>query len=75
VGAVIERGRWPEPPIFKLIQQQGRVSDAEMFRAFNMGLGMILVIAAKDVEKAQQLMLELRTVGRLVSAPKTVTIN
>ena len=75
VGAVLERGRWPEPPIFKLIQQQGRVSDAEMFRAFNMGLGMIIVIAAKDVEKAQQLMLELRTVGRLVSGQKIVTVN
>jgi phosphoribosylamine--glycine ligase / phosphoribosylformylglycinamidine cyclo-ligase len=75
VGAMIERGRWPEPPIFKLIQQQGRVSDAEMFRVFNMGLGMIIVIAAKDLEKAQQLMLELRTVGRLVSGQKVVTIN
>jgi phosphoribosylamine--glycine ligase / phosphoribosylformylglycinamidine cyclo-ligase len=75
VGAVLERGRWPEPPIFKLIQQQGRISDAEMFRVFNMGLGMILVIAAKDLEKAQHLMLELRTVGRLVAGQKTVTIN
>jgi phosphoribosylamine--glycine ligase / phosphoribosylformylglycinamidine cyclo-ligase len=75
VGAVIERGRWPEPPIFKLIQQQGRIPDAEMFRAFNMGLGMIIVIAAKDLERAQHLLLELRTVGRLVAGQKTVTIN
>jgi phosphoribosylamine--glycine ligase / phosphoribosylformylglycinamidine cyclo-ligase len=75
VGAVIERGRWPEPPIFKLIQQQGRVSDAEMFRVFNMGLGMIIIIAARDLEKAQHLMLELRTVGRLVAGQKVVTIN
>jgi phosphoribosylamine--glycine ligase / phosphoribosylformylglycinamidine cyclo-ligase len=75
VGAVIERGRWPEPPIFKLIQQQGRISDAEMFRVFNMGLGMIIVIAAKDLEKAQHLMLELRTVGRLIAGQKIVTIN
>jgi phosphoribosylamine--glycine ligase/phosphoribosylformylglycinamidine cyclo-ligase len=75
VGAAIERGRWPEPPIFKLIQQQGRISDAEMFRAFNMGIGMILVIAAKDLDRAQHLMLELRVVGRLVAGQKTVTIN
>ncbi len=75
VGAVLERGRWPEPGIFRLIQQQGRISDAEMFRVFNMGLGMIIVIAAKDVERAQHLMLELRTVGRLVAGQKTVTIN
>jgi phosphoribosylamine--glycine ligase / phosphoribosylformylglycinamidine cyclo-ligase len=75
VGAVLERGRWPEPPIFKLIAQQGRVADAEMFRTFNMGLGMILVIAAKDLERAQHLSLELRAVGRLVAGQKTVTIN
>jgi phosphoribosylformylglycinamidine cyclo-ligase len=75
VGAVIERGRWPEPPIFKLIQQQGRVPDLEMFRTFNMGLGMMVVIAAKDLDKAQHLLLELRAVGRLVAGQKTVTIN
>ncbi|MGL4610960.1 MAG: phosphoribosylformylglycinamidine cyclo-ligase, partial [Trueperaceae bacterium] len=75
VGAVLERGRWPEPPIFKLIQQQGRVSDKEMFRAFNMGLGMMIVVDAKDVEKAQQRLLELRLVGRLVAGQKVVTVN
>ncbi len=75
VGAALERGRWPEPPIFKVIQQQGRISDAEMFRVFNMGLGMIIAIAAKDLERAQHLMLELRTIGRLVAGQKTVTIN
>ncbi len=75
VGAALERGRWPEPPIFKLIAQQGRISDAEMFRTFNMGLGMIIVIAAKDLDRAQHLMLELRAVGRLITGQKTVTIN
>lgn len=44
LGATIRRGTWPEPPLFALIQQQGRVSDAEMFHVFNMGLGMLVIV-------------------------------
>jgi len=44
---------WPEPPpIFSLIQKLGNVSDAEMFRVFNMGIGFCLVLPEADVEKA-----------------------
>jgi phosphoribosylformylglycinamidine cyclo-ligase len=42
--AVIERRSWTSLPIFQLIQEVGRVDDAEMLRAFNMGIGMILVV-------------------------------
>jgi phosphoribosylformylglycinamidine cyclo-ligase len=48
--AVIERGSWPVPPIFGLIQKIGRVAQAEMDSTFNNGLGMILVIAKKDAD-------------------------
>jgi phosphoribosylformylglycinamidine cyclo-ligase len=43
VTVEINRGTWPEPPIFGLMQRLGNVSDQEMFRTFNMGIGMILV--------------------------------
>ncbi len=42
VRAVIERRAWNVPPIFTLIQALGNVPDHEMFRAFNMGIGMVL---------------------------------
>lgn len=42
--AVVWRGRWRVPPIFGLIQRRGMVSDDEMFRTFNMGLGMLVVV-------------------------------
>jgi phosphoribosylformylglycinamidine cyclo-ligase len=42
VRAVIERRSWTVPPIFRLIQEAGNVPDQEMFRAFNMGVGMVL---------------------------------
>jgi phosphoribosylformylglycinamidine cyclo-ligase len=44
LDARIRRGSWVNLPIFELIQGLGRVEEAEMFRTFNMGLGMILVV-------------------------------
>jgi phosphoribosylformylglycinamidine cyclo-ligase len=45
-AARIARGSWNVPPIFTFLQQGGAVSDEEMLRAFNMGLGMILACEA-----------------------------
>jgi phosphoribosylformylglycinamidine cyclo-ligase len=44
-GVEIQRGSWPVLPIFKLMQRMGNIQDAEMFRAFNMGVGMVIVCA------------------------------
>jgi phosphoribosylformylglycinamidine cyclo-ligase len=44
VKAVIEKRSWTPQPIFQLIQAVGNISDVEMYRAFNMGIGMILVV-------------------------------
>ena len=46
--AVIRRGSWPVPPIFDLIRTRGNIHDTEMLRVFNMGIGMILIVAEKD---------------------------
>jgi phosphoribosylformylglycinamidine cyclo-ligase len=43
-GAVITRGSWPVPPIFAVLQKMGSISDDEMFRVFNMGIGLVLVV-------------------------------
>jgi phosphoribosylformylglycinamidine cyclo-ligase len=48
-GARLDSAAWKVPPIFERIRSRGRVSDDEMWRTFNMGLGMILVVDAKDV--------------------------
>ncbi len=44
-SAKIERGTWPVPPVFSVMQRIGRVADDEMYRAFNMGVGMACVVA------------------------------
>ena len=46
--AVIQKGSWPIPPIFDLIRKAGRVEEEEMLRVFNMGIGMIIIVAEKD---------------------------
>lgn len=45
----IEKGSWDVLPIFQLMQQIGNVSEREMYRAFNMGVGMVIVCAPADV--------------------------
>ena len=50
-GAEIDRRAWTVPPLFKLLQLRGGVKEDEMFRAFNMGIGMIVACAARDAER------------------------
>lgn len=45
----ITRDSWPVLPIFELMQRIGNIEDAEMFRTFNMGVGMVIVCAQTDV--------------------------
>src|SRR4051812_29386170 len=52
VQAVVERGSWTPDPVFKLIAARGRVERAEMEKTFNMGVGMVAVLPADDVDRA-----------------------
>ena len=75
VGAALRRGSWPIPPLFDLIQRLGDVSEAEMRRVFNMGLGMLVVLPAFQVAAAQAVVGESYVVGEIVtSATKGVVV-
>jgi len=50
--ARLERARWPWPPIFDWLQRQGNVADDEMHRVFNCGVGMVVIVAAADADRA-----------------------
>lgn len=65
LSARFERKNWPELPIFSLIQWEGKVPDAEMFRVFNMGLGMVVACAPGDVAELQRLVPEALVVGEV----------
>ena len=56
LAARLERASWPRPPIFDWLQRQGNVADAEMHRVFNCGVGMVVVVASEDAQRAQGLL-------------------
>jgi phosphoribosylformylglycinamidine cyclo-ligase len=55
VGVTIRRDSWPVPPLFGLIERLGNVRADEMYRVFNMGMGMVAVVAADHLEQALSL--------------------
>lgn len=50
LGATVDTSKWERPVIFDFIQKQGNITDEEMLRTFNCGIGMILVVDALDCE-------------------------
>src|SRR5262249_3179382 len=76
LGAQINLGSWPIPPLFQLIQQRGNVPNEQMYRVFNMGIGMILIVAPENLALVQSLLKEDSwQIGKLVAGEKRVTIN
>lgn len=79
IAVEIEKGSWPVLPIFGLFEEIGKVPEREMFRTFNMGVGMVIVCAAEDREAIQQ---EVRTkgsecfeIGRAIQGDREVTFK
>ena len=72
VDAVVERSAWEAPRIFGEIQRLGDVSDDEMARVFNLGIGMVVVVPPDDAGRALGVLRDAghaaAEVGRLVPA-------
>ncbi|MEX0643154.1 MAG: phosphoribosylformylglycinamidine cyclo-ligase, partial [Pirellulales bacterium] len=58
IGATIDRGSWPVPPVFTWLRKLGDVDDAEMYSVFNMGVGLALVASPYYAESIQQQLAE-----------------
>jgi phosphoribosylformylglycinamidine cyclo-ligase len=67
LAAEINLGSWPVLPIFKLIQKEGGISDQEMYRVFNMGLGMVAVCPGGNVTKILECLPDAVVIGKIVS--------
>ena len=82
LAARVEQARWPRPAIFDWLQRAGNVAEAEMHRVFNCGIGMVVVVAAADADRAQALLTEAgetvfrigTVVPRAAGAPGTVVV-
>jgi phosphoribosylformylglycinamidine cyclo-ligase len=75
-AAIIELGSWPVMPLFEHLQALGNVSQEEMLRTFNMGIGMLLVVPLAKFKKAQSVLERVGekayTVGRIVKGERKV---
>jgi phosphoribosylformylglycinamidine cyclo-ligase len=62
--AVIQTKSWGVPPVFRFLAEKGQVDREEMYQVFNMGIGMVAIVAVKDAEKVGQ-RLKAKTIGRI----------
>ena len=66
LAAEINSGSWPVLPIFKIIQKEGGISDDEMHRVFNMGLGMVAVCPEDNVANVLEHLPDAMVIGKMV---------
>ena len=78
LGAKIERSKVRVLPIFDLIAEKGGISERDMFNTFNMGVGMSIVVAAEDAEKAVRILKEngedAYVIGEIIESEDKITI-
>ncbi len=76
-SAVIDLGTWPVPPVFEHLQTIGRIPPEEMYRTFNMGIGMVLVVPSDKFKKVHQVLDRANekghTIGRVVRGDRKVS--
>jgi len=79
LGLRIALGTWPIQPIFSLIERTGRIARAEMFRTFNMGLGLTVVVRRADADVALKTLLDAgeraQVVGSVVSGRRFALVE
>jgi phosphoribosylformylglycinamidine cyclo-ligase len=76
VGVNLKKESWPSLPVFDVMQSIGDVDENEMFRAFNMGIGMVFIVDSTDVNSVKDALKDLTEVyeiGSVVSGEKNVT--
>ena len=62
--AVVNTRSWRVPPIFEVLQRKGKIDRAEMYQVFNMGIGMVAIVPAKDVKNVAR-KLKAKQIGRI----------
>ena len=74
LGVKVQLGSWPVLPVFRLLQSIGNIPEEDLRRTFNLGIGMIFVVARKDVARVTAVLKKLREpfheIGEVVRLPK-----
>ncbi|OIP27419.1 MAG: phosphoribosylformylglycinamidine cyclo-ligase [Chloroflexi bacterium CG_4_9_14_3_um_filter_45_9] len=66
LAAHLYKGSWDVPPIFNIIQEKGNIDEAEMYRVFNMGIGMVIICSPQEANKLTGTLSETRVIGEIV---------
>lgn len=74
VAVEINRGTWPELPVFGVMQKLGNVETNEMFRTFNMGIGMVVICSDSDKGPLIESLGACHNIGRVIAGNKGVLI-
>jgi len=64
----LDRSAWQVPSIFDLVQKRGSIKDEEMYRVFNMGIGMVAICRQETADKLLSCMADARQIGKIVKA-------
>jgi phosphoribosylformylglycinamidine cyclo-ligase len=75
LGARINKGSWTIPPIFQFIQKQGKIEEIEMYKVFNMGIGMIVLCSSQYSGKISMSFPESTVIGQVTAANKKTRIT
>ncbi len=79
LSAEINKGTWKIPRIFRMIQEKGRIQDKEMFRTFNMGIGMVLILSPQGAPRALALLQRMKQkaweIGGVIQGDRKVRIR
>ena len=66
ITAQFQRGSWIIPPLFQLIQRKGNVDQDEMYRVFNMGIGMVLICSPENANLLTEALPEAKVIGEII---------
>lgn len=75
----IKKSAWPEPALFSVLCDLGKLKDEEKYRTFNMGVGMVLILDGKEVDRARDVLkgfseFKLYEIGKVVSGERNVKL-
>jgi phosphoribosylformylglycinamidine cyclo-ligase len=64
----LNKDAWQVPPIFRLIQERGKIKEAEMYQVFNMGIGMVIICSPQQVAELTAALPETKKIGKVIKS-------
>jgi len=68
LAANLRKGSWDIPAIFELVQRKGNIDEAEMYRVFNMGIGMVIICSGDDLGRISEALPQAKIIGDIAKA-------